>query len=60
MSEITPTDFDEVLHRPGTARSALASRDFRLLAEEIDQLPPIGQASGRIQFFMGRMLHPGH
>jgi flagellar biosynthesis protein FlhG len=36
-----------------------ASRDFRLLAEEIDQLPPIGQASGRIQFFMGRMLHAG-
>lgn len=36
-----------------------ASRDFRLLAEEIDQLPPIEQASGRIQFFMGRMLRPG-
>src|SRR5574343_419571 len=41
---------------PGCA----ASRDFRLLAEEIDQLPPIDQASGRIQFFMERMLHPGH
>jgi len=43
-------------YAPGCA----ASRDFRLLAEEIDQLPPIEQASGRIQFFMGRMLHPGH
>ena len=31
MSEITPTDFDEERHRPGTARSALASRDFRLV-----------------------------
>ncbi len=31
MSEITPTDFDELRHRPGTARSALASRDFRLV-----------------------------
>ncbi len=41
---------------PGCA----ASRDFRLLAEEVDHLPPIEQASGRIQFFMGRMLHPGH
>ena len=31
MSEITPNDFDELRHRPGTARSALASRDFRLV-----------------------------
>lgn len=39
---------------PGSA----ASRDFRLLAEQIDQLPPVEQASGRIQFFMERMLRP--
>lgn len=37
---------------PGSA----ASRDFRLLAEQVDQLPPIEEASGRIQFFMERML----
>lgn len=43
-------------HAPGSA----AARDFRLLAESIDQLPPIEQASGRIQFFMERMLQPGH
>ena len=38
---------------PGSA----AARDFRTLAELITQLPPIEQASGRLQFFMGRMLH---
>ena len=38
---------------PGSA----AARDFRILAELITQLPPIEQASGRLQFFMGRMLH---
>ena len=38
---------------PGSA----AARDFRMLAELITQLPPIEQASGRLQFFMGRMLH---
>jgi len=41
---------------PGSA----ASRDFRLLAEQVEQLPPVPQASGRIQFFMERMLHAGH
>lgn len=41
---------------PGCA----ASRDFRLLAESIDQLPPVEQASGKIQFFMERMLQSGH
>lgn len=41
------------------AQGSGVARDFRLLAEEIDHLPPIEQASGRIQFFMGRMLHPG-
>ena len=39
---------------PGSA----ASRDFRLLAEQVDQLPVVEQASGRIQFFMERMLRP--
>src|SRR5574343_1188258 len=41
---------------PGSA----ASRDFRLLAEQVDQLPAVEQASGRIQFCMERMLHAGH
>lgn len=41
-------------HAPGCA----ASRDFRLLAEQIDQLPPLDEASGRIQFFMERLLRP--
>jgi flagellar biosynthesis protein FlhG len=39
------------------APGSVAARDFRLLAELITQLPPIEQASGRLQFFMGRMLH---
>ena len=38
---------------PGSA----AARDFRALAELVTQMPPIEQASGRQQFFMGRMLH---
>lgn len=42
------------------APGAAASRDFRLLAEQVDQLPPVPQASGRIEFFMERMLHAGH
>jgi len=33
------------------------SRDFRRLAQAVVDLPPIGQASGRIQFFMNRLLH---
>ncbi len=37
---------------PGSA----ASRDFRALAEALDQLTPITAASGRVQFFMQRML----
>lgn len=41
---------------PGSA----AARDFRLLAEQVDQLPAVQQASGRIQFFMERMLQTGH
>jgi flagellar biosynthesis protein FlhG len=40
-------------YAPGSA----ASRDFRGLAEAVDQLPPIQSASGRMQFFMERMLH---
>jgi flagellar biosynthesis protein FlhG len=39
-------------YAPGSA----ASRDFRALAEALDQLPPIQTASGRMQFFMERML----
>ena len=34
-----------------------AARDFRALADALDQLPPIDTASGRMQFFMQRMLH---
>jgi flagellar biosynthesis protein FlhG len=41
---------------PGCA----AARDFRLLAESIDQLPRVERASGKIQFFMERMLQSGH
>jgi flagellar biosynthesis protein FlhG len=41
-------------HAPGSA----AARDFRRLAQAISALPPIHNASGRIQFFMERMLHP--
>ena len=37
---------------PGSA----ASRDFRSLAESVDQLPPVTAPSGRVQFFMQRML----
>lgn len=40
-------------YAPGSA----AARDFRGLAEAVDQLPPIQSASGRMQFFMERMLH---
>ena len=43
-------------HAPGCA----AARDFRLLAEQVAHLPAPEQASGRIQFFMERMLRPGH
>ena len=39
-------------YAPGSA----ASRDFRALAEALDQLPAIQTASGRMQFFMERML----
>lgn len=38
---------------PGSA----GARDFRALAAEVDQLPPLGLPSGRMQFFMGRMVH---
>lgn len=37
---------------PGSA----AARDFRAMAAAIDQLPPITTPSGRVQFFMQRML----
>jgi flagellar biosynthesis protein FlhG len=37
-------------HAPGSS----ASRDFRQLAERVEQLPALEQASGRIQFFMDR------
>jgi flagellar biosynthesis protein FlhG len=40
-------------YAPGSA----VARDFRGLAEALDQLPPIQSASGRMQFFMERMLH---
>jgi flagellar biosynthesis protein FlhG len=39
-------------YAPGSA----AARDFRGLAEALDQLPRIQSASGRMQFFMERML----
>jgi flagellar biosynthesis protein FlhG len=38
------------------ASGSAAARDFRALANAIDQLPPIQAASGRMQFFMERML----
>ena len=37
---------------PGSA----AARDFRALADAIDQLPPVDGPSGRLQFFAERML----
>jgi flagellar biosynthesis protein FlhG len=40
-------------YAPGSA----AARDFRALAEAVTQLPPVQSASGRMQFFMERMLH---
>lgn len=39
-------------YAPGSS----AARDFRGLAHALDQLPPIEHASGRMQFFMERML----
>ena len=39
-------------HAPGSA----AARDFRHLAEHIEQWPALTQASGRLQFFMDRKL----
>ena len=39
-------------YAPGSA----AARDFRGLAQALHQLPPIQSASGRMQFFMERML----
>ena len=44
-----------LMHAPGSA----ASRDFRLLAEQVEHLAPLEQASGRIQFFMEHMLRAG-
>jgi len=41
-----------VEYAPGSA----AARDFRHLAQALEALPPIHHASGRIQFFMERML----
>lgn len=38
---------------PGSA----AARDFRSLAAAVEGLPLESRASGRLQFFMGRMLH---
>jgi flagellar biosynthesis protein FlhG len=38
------------------ASGSAAARDFRALADAIDHLPPIESASGRMQFFMERML----
>ena len=38
------------------APGSSAARDFRGLAHALDQLPPIEHASGRMQFFMERML----
>lgn len=40
-------------YAPGSA----AARDFRALAEAVTQLPQVQSASGRMQFFMERMLH---
>ncbi len=37
---------------PGSA----AARDFRALAQSISELAPVNQTSGRVQFFMQRML----
>ena len=39
------------------APGSSGSRDFRRLAQAVVDLPAIEQASGRIQFFMNRMLH---
>jgi predicted nucleic-acid-binding protein len=39
------------------APGSSGSRDFRRLAQAVVDLPPIENASGRIQFFMNRMLH---
>lgn len=56
--ELVPTSqkhYQSVVeHAPGSA----AARDFRRLAQAVTALPPIHNASGRIQFFMERMLHP--
>jgi flagellar biosynthesis protein FlhG len=41
-----------LVHAPGSS----AARDFRGLAEKIESLPRSSQASGRLQFFMNRML----
>jgi flagellar biosynthesis protein FlhG len=39
------------------APGSSGSRDFRRLAQAVADLTPIDHASGRIQFFMNRMLH---
>jgi flagellar biosynthesis protein FlhG len=39
-------------YAPGSA----AARDFRALADAIDQLSPVDEPSGRMQFFAERML----
>lgn len=42
------------------APSSAASRDFRALAEAIDQLPPTDGPSGRMEFFSERILRAAH
>jgi flagellar biosynthesis protein FlhG len=39
------------------APGGAAARDFRTLADALDHLSPIETASGRMQFFMQRLLH---
>ena len=42
-------------HAPGSA----AARDFRALAQNLEELGPQTGVSGRLQFFMRRMLQGG-
>lgn len=64
---LTSIERDELVHqaldqyRPVVdfAPGSGAARDFRRLAQLVEELAPVAVPSGRIQFLVPRLLHPG-
>lgn len=64
LSYLTSIENDELVldairqHRPVIAHApgSASARDFRRLAQMVCELPPVTQPTGRMQFFMERML----